>query len=180
MSSLDQDYIGIFFKEYIFGVMYNDIRRTIDKAKANFLVALGLFSYTEIMGGFVTGHLRDFRWSKRNFEAFLPYLGTYYNNLNQQIDLYTRVRCGLVHEYFIKGRFMIAIKCMHACIDQENRRGVYYDRKLDHIIVAVENYFQDFKAGVQRFYEILKSDNPEAVRKFMNAVRFPSAGERQI
>ncbi len=60
--------------------------------------------------------------------------------------------------------------------DQENRPGVYYDESLDHIIVAVENYFQDFKAGVQRFYEILKSDNTEAVEKFMNAVRFPSAG----
>jgi len=171
MSASDQDYIDFYFKEYIRGFMYNDIRRTIDKAKANFLVALGLSTYTEIMGGFVTGHLQDSGWSRKNYEAFLPYLGTYYEELKHQIDLYTRVRCGLVHEYFIKGRFMIARN-----FDQENRPGVYYDESLDHITIAVENYFQDFQAGVQRFYEILKSDNTEAVEKFMNAVRFPSAG----
>ena len=50
MSASDQDYIDLFFKEFVFGFMYNDIRRTIDKAKANFLVALGLSTYTEIMG----------------------------------------------------------------------------------------------------------------------------------
>ncbi len=93
MGASDQNYIDLFFKEYIFGFMYNDIRRTIDKA--NFLVALGLSTYTEIMGGFVTGHLQDPRWSRKNYEVFLPYLGTYYEELNHQIGLYTRVRCGI-------------------------------------------------------------------------------------
>ncbi len=92
--------------------MYQDIRRTIDSARANFLVALGLSVYTEIMGGLVTGNLKDPHWSKRNYKAFLPYLGSYYVNLDNQIDLYSRVRCGLVHEYFVKGRSKIGARAL--------------------------------------------------------------------
>ena len=57
----------------------------------------------------MTGHLKDSGWSKRNYKAFLPYLGPHYVNLDNQIDLYRRVRCGLVHEYFVKGHSKIAV-----------------------------------------------------------------------
>jgi len=160
-----QDFVDFFFKEYVFGFMYNDIRRTIDSAKANFLVALGLSVYTEIMGGLVTGHLKDSSWSKRNYKAFLPYLGSHYVNLDKQIDLYNRVRCGLVHEYFVKGRSMIALK-----FTQENLPGIVYTCSLDHIAIAIEHYFRDFKAGVQNCYNVLKGGDAEALRKFRKAV----------
>jgi len=160
-----QDFVDYYFTEFVFGFMYNDIKRAIDSAKANFLVALGLSVYTEVMGGLVTGHLKDHHWSKRNFKAFLPYLGTHYEKLDAQIDLYKRVRCGLVHEYFVKGRSMISIK-----FTRENIPGIVYTATLDHVHIACKQYFRDFKAGVQRYYNLLKSGDVEALRKFKQAV----------
>jgi hypothetical protein len=145
--------------------MYHDIRQTIDLAKANFLVALGLSVYTEVMGGLVTGQLKNSCWSRKNYEAFLPFLGTYYEGLHKQIDLYKRVRCGLVHEYFVKGRAMISVEFMRKDVP-----GIVYTSEIDHISISIERYFQDFKAGVQKYYEILKSGDPEALRKFRQAV----------
>lgn len=160
-----QDFAEIFFKEFVFGFMYNDIRQAIDLAKANFLVALGLSVYTEIMGGLITGQLRNPKWSRKNYEAFLPFLGAHYVDLHSQIDLYKRVRCGLVHQYFVKGRAMIAVKFTRGDVP-----GIVYTGEFDHISISIERYFQDFKAGVQRYYEILKSGDAEALRKFMQAV----------
>jgi len=68
-----------FFKEYIFGFMFDDIKVAII-GKANFLAALGLMEYTEVLGGFVTGNLRKKKpgTQQRNFKAFIPYLGQPY------------------------------------------------------------------------------------------------------
>ena len=41
------------------------------KGQAYYLAALGLFVYTEIMGGFITGNLGKDRKSRANFERFL-------------------------------------------------------------------------------------------------------------
>lgn len=159
------DFVELYFGEFVFGFMYHDIRQTIDLAKANFLVALGLSVYAEVMGGLVTGQLRNPKWSRKNYEAFLPFLGAHYVDLHKQIDLYKRVRCGLVHQYFVKGRAMIAVK-----FTRSDASGIVYTSEIDHISISIEQYFQDFKAGVQRYYDILKSGDTEALQKFMQAV----------
>lgn len=162
-----QGLIDVFFKEYVFGFIYNDIDRAIKDAKANFLVALGLSVYTEVIGGLITGHLHDSGWSKRNYQAFLPFLGPEYVELDKKIDLYRRVRCGLVHEYFIKGpHAMIAVK-----FDDSKYPGIVYTEKLDHITIAVEHYFRDFKSGVQKYHSSLKSGDKQAVHNFQDVTR---------
>lgn len=87
-----------FFDEYVFGFMRSDIDAAI-RGKANFLAALGLVSYTEVLGGLVTGNLGKRSQCGANFRAFLPYLGTDYKALETRgIDIYDTVRCGLVHQ----------------------------------------------------------------------------------
>ena len=81
---IQQGLIDVFFREIVFGFMYNDIDHAIKDAKANFLVALGLSVYTEVMGGLVTGHLKDSRWPSKNYRAFLPYLGSPYEDLDRK------------------------------------------------------------------------------------------------
>lgn len=159
-----QDFIDVFFREFVFGFMYNDIERAIKEARANFLVALGLSVYTEVMGGLVTGHLKDSGWSKRNYKAFLPYLGSHYVDLDKRLDLFKRVRCGLVHEYFVKGRAMIAVT-----FSDPKTPGIVFTPELDHITIAVEHYFRDFKSGVQQYYEQLKSGDEDAVANYRKA-----------
>ena len=68
------------------------------------LAALGVVTYTEFLGGLATGQLAQRGCSEANFLAFLQYLGSEYESLAARgVDLYDVVRCGLIHEYFIKG-----------------------------------------------------------------------------
>lgn len=160
-----QDYIDYFFNEYVYGFIFSDIDNAIEKAKANFLVALGLSTYTEVMGGLVTGHLQDSGKSKSNYQAFLPYLGQPYVDLDKKIDLYKRVRCGLVHEYFIKGpHAMIALR-----FDDAKYPGIVYTEKLNHITIAIEHYFRDFKSGVESYYDSLKKGEATLIENFVKA-----------
>jgi hypothetical protein len=60
---------------------------------------------------------------------------------------------------------MIAVKSTRG-----DAPGIVYTSDIDHISISIERYFQDFKAGAQRYYDILKSGDPEALRKFTQTV----------
>ena len=95
------------FDEHVFGAMRTELDWALRGPAAN-LAALGLVAYTEFLGGLVTGDLGRQGSSGSNFRAFLPYLGSDYQDLARRgVDIYERVRCGLAHEYFIKGESTI-------------------------------------------------------------------------
>jgi len=83
--------------------MVKDINAAID-GEANYLVALALSSYTEFLGGLYRCRIREGQ-AKKNYNHGLKKLGGEYIRLldGHGSDVYSRVRCGLVHEYFIKG-----------------------------------------------------------------------------
>ena len=103
------------FDEHVFGAMHRDLDWALRGAADN-LAALGLVAYTEFLGGLVTGDLGCHGTSGSNFRAFLPCLGSDYAGLAQQgVDIYERVRCGLAHEYFIKGESTIWSQASARC-----------------------------------------------------------------
>ena len=61
-----------YFNEFIFGFVYHDIERCIE-AKANYIAALALLSYTEYIGGLISGNLGMKDKAKENFEEALKY-----------------------------------------------------------------------------------------------------------
>ncbi len=84
--------------------MYEGIETLFTSKKAHHLTALALSTYTEIMGGLVTGNLKQKRESKKFYEAFFPYLGEKYVKINEELikketSLVEAVRSKLVHEY---------------------------------------------------------------------------------
>ena len=95
--------------------MVEDIRKGIDLATANVLVALGIFSYLEMLGGLITGQGALIRGpGAKNFKAALRHLPPGYRAIdrklvitdgagNQHKGVYAVVRCGLAHEYAPKG-----------------------------------------------------------------------------
>ena len=104
-----------FFDMCVFGAMRDDIDAAI-RGNATSLAALGLVSYTEILGGLVTGNVAIPRNAGKNFDAFLPYLGRDYEGLrSKRINLYNIIRCGLVHQYFIKGPATLLPKADAPC-----------------------------------------------------------------
>ena len=107
------------FSRFVEGFIFNDIQRSI-VANTNFLTSLGLVSYTEFIGGLITGNGGKGRHSEKNFYAAYNRLGEDYKKFNRQIieaikkkdgtiaNFYNVVRCGLVHEFFIKAPSIIA------------------------------------------------------------------------
>lgn len=149
--------ISDFFDKIVFGWMYNDVNATID-GDANFLAALGLMEYTEILGGMVVTEklikngitVKEFpKECRKNFEAFLPYLGECYEKTDKNLKggLYGRVRCGLAHEYFIKGSAEI-----HRDYKDYIDCGIIWEKEKDRIHFYVKNYFEDFKKAAESFY----------------------------
>ena len=101
--------------------MCNDISLSMFCAKANFLVAMGLMNYTEIVGSFIVGEYQKdasgkimknkegkpkITCSTKRFNAFFRYIGCSYKDLIdiEKLDVYDELRCGLTHEYLIKNR----------------------------------------------------------------------------
>lgn len=95
-----------------------DLKRSSVLAKANFLVAMGIFNYIEILGGFYASDTESRPRFKSVFEDLLP---KEYKNLYDEIDklttsvyknkngvikykggAYDCLRCGLTHEYLVK------------------------------------------------------------------------------
>ena len=114
---MDDAAVNEFFREYVDGFMWGDIEATI-KARANYVAALALLSYTEVLGGLANGKLGLRNAAAECFGDGLSLMkwrgdANYYKDftvvLKDGVDA-TRdaapwevFRCGLAHEYFAKG-----------------------------------------------------------------------------
>jgi hypothetical protein len=155
------------FSKYIDGWMFEDIQRELDlvrkgKKAGNVICALALLSYTEFMGSLIPNTGK--RKPKENFDLFLSRMGEEYNKVLSLINVYDIFRCGLSHEYFVKGACTIVmlnsssgqikvkgqlenngqlpsslIKKPHKCGIGKAKNGSYY--------FIVEKYFEDFKGA---------------------------------
>lgn len=87
--------------------MMSDLRRSTIDAHANFLVAMGIFNYLEILGSFcVTDSRRGYATRRFNF-VFDNLLPNTYQNIFNRLELltdgaYDCLRCGMSHEYLVK------------------------------------------------------------------------------
>jgi hypothetical protein len=164
------------FEEYIFGFIFNDIYGCM-KARANYTVALALLSYTEYVGGLINGTLGLQGKSQEQFNKALEFFewngdGKYYRGFKQKYKdfdfqikegtIYTLFRCGLAHEYFIKGDSLVhnnpdgyrdskGVFYCEGCIDSDAGVQVIDGRLRFH----TNAYFRDFKNAVQKYYEKL-------------------------
>jgi len=153
-----------FFDEYVFGFMRNDIDAAV-RGNANFLAALGLVSYTEVLGGLVTGNVGKRGCAAENFRAFLPYLGTDYQTFEAKgVNLYDTVRCGLVHQYFIKGGATIWMNANAPCGIFSSPNGPTY---------FIVNVYRDhlFSGAARYRNELIDGSNAMLVANFENGVK---------
>lgn len=146
--------------------IFSDIQREIALAKAsqceekqqlleelrittgggNFLAALGLLCYTEFAGGLKNGDFSRGK-AKANFDSFFDELGPEYKAFNAKYDVYGDLRCGLVHEYYVKKRCLIAMS--------SSDQGVGVRWEGDRYVFIVEQYFEDFKQAFLRLENAL-------------------------
>lgn len=142
--------------------MFKDIRNSID-SQSNFATALILNTYTEVLGGFVRGTLEKGE-SERNYEAFM--LRMEYREEEAE-NYYDRVRCGLVHQYFIKDEASIGIRNI-----SDKPRGIVEVNGV--IYFGAETYFDEFKKA----YFSYKDDLLNGVDNLAQNLDKVSKGER--
>lgn len=140
-----------FFLEYVFGFIFRDVGREIALARSgrdagNFLAALGLLCYTEVMGGVRRRTLAP-REGRTNFDSFFKELGPGYQALlTDGLDAYNLLRCGMAHEYLIKGDAPTIFM-----LKGDESRGVG-QRSDGSLYLVVEKYFEDFAAACRKLY----------------------------
>ena len=142
----------------------NDISAAI-KAEANYLAALGLSTYTEIMGGLYSG---DLSGKARDLsQHYICFINDFFHPDYKKVDsdlqrnnlkgLYGAVRSGLTHEYFIKKVSKIEIEYPP---QQSVHCGITFDpNSSPQIIFYVKQYFDDFKCAFAKYYSQLKFDD---------------------
>jgi hypothetical protein len=110
------------------------------------------------------------RNEKECFDAFFCKLGTRYQELIEDADtgIYGRIRCGLAHEYLIKGNTKIVV--------EDRDCGIIYDTKTKTYTFCIRKYLEDFKFAVNNYIEELKTD----LEKFRNAKKVPEKGAKLL
>lgn len=165
MMPNDQTIVRTFFQQYVYGFMQNDIEQAI-AGQANFLAALGLVVYSEVLGALRMGTITDEGYNREKFDAFLPLLGPLYDSVDQELKkdprypkgLYQVVRCGLAHEYFVKGP---------AEIDRHGNvpAGIFREPGGTRLILVAKKFLDDFIVAAQAVEnELLASSKPDTVQ----------------
>lgn len=185
-----------YFKDYIYGFIFNDIRSCI-KAKANYTVALALLSYTDFLGGLINGTLGLQRESKNQFNKAIEYFEwngdkDYYKNFKVKFkdvdfvekngDIYTLFRCGLAHEYFIKGDSLVLNNpggytdgegkyYCNGCIDEDSGVQIIGEGSKKRLRFHNNAYFRDFEKAWKRYFnELVEKENEDLLNNFNNAL----------
>ena len=176
----DYHIFDLFFDHQV-KFMYSGIEATMESKDSLYTCALALSTYTEVMGGLVTGNLREeYGHSQKNYEAFLSYLGEKYVKLNnelkeQKLTLHKIIRNKLVHEFALRESHII----MNSEIPTDEKIGIevrFFDNKIIHLNFLVKEYYRDFKNGVAKYRDDLKfSERQPAFSDgqilFMNFIR---------
>src|SRR5215212_9232965 len=135
--------------------MFSDIEKTlllhsIPKVGApSFLLALGLCCYTEYWGNLAEGIKKDDRnKNKESFNAFLRRLDPkYYGRLiDNQVNFYREVRCGLAHAYLIEAKGDAVINAGYVGL-----HGIEYHKESERYTFWIRTYFDEFKNAVNHY-----------------------------
>lgn len=142
------DNTGSIFFDKSFGrylsQMYSGIEFTM-KNESVHSCALLLSTYTEVLGGFVTGKLKDSNEMRNNYVTFLEYLGGHYIALHEKYDLYKNVRHKLVHEFNPRPNYVIWL----SEFPTQGKFGVEIIH--GNLNFNLREYYRDFKCGVDKF-----------------------------
>ena len=141
-------------------VIRNDIPSAIS-CKANYLAALGLSTYTEILGGLYSGNLSGkHRYLRDNYIDFVNvFFPPDYMKVDSQLatsklkGLYNVVRSGLTHEFFVK-----TISRIDMDSPPNITCGISYNPHDSPQVIFFLKYFEDFQDAFEKYYNQLKSD----------------------
>jgi hypothetical protein len=150
-------------EKFVEGFMFHDVDACINGG-ANFAAALTLNVYTDALGGLIKGQLAERNVSEPNYTAFLSRMGYTPDECH---EYYVTVRCGLAHQYFIKGENTIGNMTLAL-----GGKGI---RKVDDVLYFInKTYFDEFKTAYFAYKtELLAGTSPLPVN-FDQALSHPN------
>jgi hypothetical protein len=133
------------------------------KGGVNISLALVLSVYTEFFGHLLTGSCD----CGKSYCAWLRYMGGNYEKLaDDKVDLYDKIRCGLVHEYAIKETAQIFIENGYPGLELKNGI-IYFNNKqyAEDFIKSIEQYLRDFETNpkLQHNFGIFRKGKPRII-----------------
>ncbi len=91
--------------------------------------------------------------------------------LEKDGNVYNLFRCGLAHEYFIKGDSLVHNNPDGSCTPGEPGVGVHVDSGTKRLQFHTNAYFRDFKGAWERYqHDLIDGSDKNLVRKFNNAL----------
>ncbi|MBI4185905.1 MAG: hypothetical protein HY530_00160 [Chloroflexi bacterium] len=185
---ISKDDIQDRFKRFIFGFIFNDIDQCI-KAKANYVVALALLSYTEYLVALVSGKIGLQGDGGKSFGKALEYFPGEYKRVDDSIviqyrdkagglvldktgkpkqerGIYKLFRCGLAHEYFMKGVGRVNNnengyadpKRIGIELDDIPENDSLYSLSPKRFTLYTNEYFRDFKVAAEKIHQKLLAE----------------------
>ena len=124
--------------------MYSGIEHTL-KTESAHSCALLLSTYSEVLGGLVTGNLQDNDQMRNNYVKFLEYMGSHYLALHSKYDLYKIVRNKLVHEFSPKSSYTIW------ATESPNKEKFGIEIIDGNLNFNLQEYYRDFKNAVEKY-----------------------------
>jgi len=145
--------------------MCHDIAAAI-RGKANYLAALGLLEYSEILGGWKRRRLGERGQGKTNFDEFFsalklanPLYAAFEQELSTRLcrleprdrNVYSAARSGLAHRYFMQAKSSVLDnpEDPEGALEYQPPCGLYFQD--DILTMNTNQYFQDFNLVVARY-----------------------------
>jgi len=150
-------------EKFVEQFMFHDVQVCID-GNANFAGALALSVYTDALGGLINGKLAESGVSELNYTTFLERMGY---SPAQAKKYYDAVRCGLAHQYFIKGEHVVGT--MTPEVGSKGMREA-----LDVICFINEAYFEEFKKAYFQYKADLLAGQGNLPANFDKALSDPT------
>lgn len=138
------------------------------KADANYLVGLGLFCYSEIIGRKILRQ-RNPKVKPGNRESFNTFVGKYmgYEDVTKHPGIYDWFRNGLCHEYTIKLAGGMRTGINHFYEDDsvealkkagfDTKKGIAISQNGEIRYLVIEPYLLDFKKGIEKYLREIKA-----------------------
>lgn len=160
--------------------MIEDLERSMFCARANFLVAGGLVTYTETIGSYIQPYKNSKNGKKiktttgERFYFFFKRLGNEYVNLQKRFwgknysKIYDDLRNGLLHEYVLKRKSFTVYGSDSILSDKQMLNlapcGIILDVIDDKWHFINPRYFVDFKNARNKYIDELKKGTNDILK----------------
>ena len=175
-SKLREKYAKYFALEKPYGWMIEELVHSLyergGQIQGNYLTAIGLFCYSEIVGReimkYKNSHTGKKRFNnKKCFDLFLREYMEYEKLMDKYKNIYDWYRHGLCHEYKIKGPSETGVFVYY---DESSRpefenfgvdtaKGILLSDKSSKRMFIILPYLEDFVKGIEKFLKEKKAKN---------------------